>query len=431
MKLALISDMHFGDRAGVLIKEANGKLLPGSEYSKFRKAAGKKNDYLILLGDVLDFAVESYERAYAIGQAFFRLVQKDEIAREIIYVAGNHDADMWHVVENEVNIIYRLNHGKLPREFRRSQPGVLDDRAKASHRGFSLPFVTPDRPGTRPRYAGLFMDNITARSRNGKLVGRKLPFNFVYPNLYFVTDSCSILMTHGHYLEAYWSLLGEWAPHIFGKDLVLGGPLNLKEMVGINFPLSQLACSGIGQAGPLTRTLYQIETEVKRGNTENLKKYMDRARSEVLDKNLHLSKRNPLRWLVGGILWFGETLALASASNIKESRYDEEFFTRADVQRRFRSFYNQSLLQIEEINGKSGYRIPPPSAMICGHTHWPISWAGKDGTSLRTSAGEKIPVFNAGGWLKPASSGGTGTVHLAEVFRYETGRGFWSTPIRW
>ncbi len=46
-------------------------------------------------------------------------------------------------------------------------------------------------------YGGLFLDHITEEPSH---------FIFAYPNLYLVTDEGTILMTHGQYLDGYWSI---------------------------------------------------------------------------------------------------------------------------------------------------------------------------------------------------------------------------------
>ena len=57
MRLVVISDTHFGDPMGTLIVENNGSYKPGEKFEQFSKAAGKNNDYLVLLGDIFDFSL--------------------------------------------------------------------------------------------------------------------------------------------------------------------------------------------------------------------------------------------------------------------------------------------------------------------------------------------------------------------------------------
>jgi predicted phosphodiesterase len=57
------------------------------------RAIGKV-DYLVLLGDIVDFSVASYREAYRQARCFFRRLQDDGLAEEIVYVPGNHDFDV-------------------------------------------------------------------------------------------------------------------------------------------------------------------------------------------------------------------------------------------------------------------------------------------------------------------------------------------------
>ncbi len=99
MKLAIISDTHLGDPMSTMVKPTdNGGWEICDNYDQFTAKAGKENDYLILLGDILDFSVAGYQKAYEAAKVFFEKIQEDKIANEIIYVPGNHDADLWHIV---------------------------------------------------------------------------------------------------------------------------------------------------------------------------------------------------------------------------------------------------------------------------------------------------------------------------------------------
>ena len=57
MRFAVVSDLHLGDRMCSLVERTNaGNLKKGSKYKQFKDAVGKDNDYLILLGDILEGA---------------------------------------------------------------------------------------------------------------------------------------------------------------------------------------------------------------------------------------------------------------------------------------------------------------------------------------------------------------------------------------
>ena len=108
-------------------------------------------------------------------------------------------------------------------------------------------------------------------------MGERTLFNFAYPNLYLVTTAGeTVLLTHGHYFEAYWTLLGEWAMRIAGEDLPLehSGEVSIRELVGLNFPLHQLACSGVGQARPLTALARRLQLDLIGGDTARVDRYL-------------------------------------------------------------------------------------------------------------------------------------------------------------
>lgn len=427
MRLAIISDTHFGDPMGTLIvRNKKGKLVVGPKYNAFKDAAGQDNDYLVLLGDIFDFSIVSYQETYEAARVFFLQIKRDRVAKEIIFVLGNHDADLWHTVEHEVNIIYQIKKGKPPRPFRLSLPGIIDNRKDSSHPGFTLPGVTVHARPDTPKYAGLFLDQITEPEEG------QTYFNFAYPNIYLITPNESVLMTHGQYLEKYWAWAGELGMTIAQEDLKVGGSLNVKEMVGINFPLSQLACSGIGQAEPLTKVVRQVQRDVKDGNLKRVKKYLDRLNKEIDQLTWYPWYRQYLEWLTDTVLDTVKRMVIDVVGEIEETRYSEEFIHKKDVQDRFWNFYNSSLIEINQLNQKYDFNIPAPWYMIFGHTHRPIAWGAEDApktSPINPTEMKPITLFNTGGWLRRLNEKGEEEFCGAEVFTYETDKGFSSVSV--
>lgn len=227
MKIAIISDTHFGDPMCTLIDhhhpfDQKCNPRPGPKFKAFREKAEECNDYLVLLGDIFDFSLVNYAKAYKVAKVFFRLVKQYNIAKSIIYVPGNHDFDMWHTVEHQIRIIRQVREGGEPERFRWSAPGFIEGR-KGRETGFLLPGIIDEiiDPTTPPGkgHEKMYLNYITGDNEKG---GEETNFYFAYPNLYMVTDTDSIILTHGHYLEAYWSMLGEWAVRIGRKGLGIG-----------------------------------------------------------------------------------------------------------------------------------------------------------------------------------------------------------------
>lgn len=427
MRIAVVSDTHFGDPLCTLVSSGSRDPSPriGPAYEPLARAIGKV-DYLVLLGDIVDFSVASYREAYRQARCFFRRLQDDGLAEELIYVPGNHDFDVWYTVEHQVNVINRLQQGQLPRAFKRSVPGLIDDRRATAK--FLLPDVVPhrDREDPEAHYGNLFFDDIT-REGSDDGTRERLTFNFAYPNLYLVTDEGeSLLLTHGHYFEAFWSVAAEWTGLLALDDLELDsdGEMSLREVVGINLPLHQLACTGIGQARPLAELARAIQREVVAGRFERVRKYFDRLESLVRsDRSMSWTRRKlaalAVRWV--------ERKLLSVVERLEHTRYSREFLRRPRVRERFRQYYRYSLAELDRLRSRYGLDIPPPAHVVFGHTHQPIPWAAEELADVVD--GHPVHFSNTGGWILKDDGSSLDFVG-AEVLVYETGRGVSSVSIR-
>jgi len=429
MRLAIISDIHLGDsQSAVAFRGQDGKHISiGAKYgellSAVRAQSGERPlDYLVLLGDIFDFSVASYADAYEVGKSFFQRLRDDEIANEIIYVPGNHDFDLWSTVEYQVNVTSRFGRGKLPRRFRMSVPGIIDDRADAIEGRFVLRGVSPRVQAREPgqRYGGLFLDDITSPPT---------PFNFAFPNVYLLTNAESVLLTHGQYLEPYWSVMGRWAQYLFdgALDLKSGGLIDLEEMVALNFPLSQLGCSVLGQAGPLTEIVQKLEHEIKQKDLGNVAGYLDRAGDEI-----RKGVKGVLRWVFPIAYRLVKKEVLRRLAQMEDTRYSTKFAEDPRVRRMLADFYASTAYEISQLKEKYGVDIPLPTSMIMGHTHQPIPWQSPRAPTIRLPQlpGDKpFSLYNTGGWLYRREADGQLSFCGAEVFFYESGKGISSKAI--
>jgi UDP-2,3-diacylglucosamine pyrophosphatase LpxH len=428
MRIAITSDIHLGDPSSTLaFLDDTGTIGPGSRYKEFveaiRNELGTDIDYLIFAGDVLDFSVTNYNVTYAVGESFFRQLKQDHVAREIIYIPGNHDFDIWHSIEYQVNVINKFARNKLPTSFRMSVPGVIDTRKGSKHPGLSLIGVSPRHIMHKPRYAGLFLDNIT---------NPPTPFNFAYPNLYLITEEDSILITHGQYLEQYWSMLGRWAMNIAYDDLNCGDALTMEQMVAFNFPLCQLSCSGIGQAGNLTNLVLQLEHDIKAQNFDRLDKFFSRIDAnidKILEKDRRIRLLEPLEDKLFGFL--RKTLE-HSLAQMGTTRYSEQFIYKTEVQKRFLEFYTASIREIEQIRNNEHYDIPVPEKVIFGHTHQPIPWGIPNAPTIQPPQlpdNRNLVLYNTGGWLQKKDKTGGSHFCGASIFIYDPKKGIRSVSI--
>lgn len=422
MKFAITSDIHLGDPMCTLIDHQT--LNKGDKYESFLRATGINNDYLILLGDILDFSITPYCETYQVAKAFFKYIKDDGIAKYIIYVPGNHDFDIWHTVEHQVNTIYQLRKGRSARRFSFSVPGVLDLRSGSRNKKLQLISQSDSIQLSEDPRERMFLNGIT---KNDDGSGDETQFYFAYPNIYLITDNDSVLITHGHYLETFWSLAGEWEMKIAREDLKLGDEVDLKEMVALNFPLCQLSCSGVGQAGPLTKLVRTVQREIKDQKLERVERYLDNLDDEI-DKLISYRRWDPREWGSDLLSNHIKKFILDKLKKIKDTRYSEEFIHKKDVLDRFRRFFEASTVEIHQLNERNNTDIPLPNKVIFGHTHQPIAWGADNAPWATVAGGSPVKLYNTGGWLRHVK-GDKQVFCGAEVFTYNDDKGIVSHTI--
>ena len=424
MKISIVSDIHLGDEQCALVNNKTHQLT--ENYEKFKECVGQGNDFLVLAGDILDFSVSRYQDTYECARTFFRKIIEDDLAHQFIYLPGNHDANIWHTIEHETNIINKMEPGKNVRKFRHSVPAVLDDRQPKDYDKFYLYRVTPQPEGASAKYGGLYLD---------KLIDSASVFNVAHPNLYLVSDDGACTMvTHGHYFQQYWALTGWLAMAVAKEDLAIGA-LEPHEIVGMNFPLVQLACTGVGQSGPLNPIINRVQKDVKSGELNLIRKYI-RNLKKIIDDNWKFEHfDNWLRFLnikeklSDKLLDFCEECLLKKIEELSKqesvtARNNNRFEFQQDVQKRMGTFYQASLVELDDINNDEHCmltNLPPPNALVFGHTHIPKPWENKqklETLPVEFTGGRIVRLMNCGGWLKDEKEIFRG----ANVFKYETGR---------
>jgi UDP-2,3-diacylglucosamine pyrophosphatase LpxH len=384
MKIGFLSDIHFGDPSCRLV-EKNEKTdtyqLAGTYQTlkdRIEKFTGESPlDYLVLNGDILDFSVNSFEESCKAASPFFKAIKQDDLAKQIVYIPGNHDKYVWDAVEWEVSVIRRLKLHAEPEPFKKTQPCLIDH----SQGRMVLPGVRPIK-GTRDEYGTLFLEGLFEKDNALHII-------LVYPNLYIKTSSDIYLITHGHMLETAWVVLSEL---LSGEPELVKTP-GVAQLEEYNIPLTSMICTGVGQAGRVSDLFRTIQQEAKRGK-------ITRLRSLLGNMIPRFGKVRELSWpaelLISILLRALRKAAVYIAKGVKDSRYDIAFFTRESVRRRFKTFYAASCAQAE-----NEHKLAPPNKMILGHTHEPFS--EKDPMEIKDLPeikGRKAFLYNTGGWLR-------------------------------
>jgi UDP-2,3-diacylglucosamine pyrophosphatase LpxH len=413
MRLAIASDLHLGDTTGRLVRQVGDGWEPGPAYPQFREFAGADNDYLVLLGDIFDLSVSDFDGAYGAAEAFFRAVHRDGVARQVIYVPGNHDFSVWNLLSQEINVIKQVEDDD-PIKTRMAKPGVLLEAPAPGQRELTLADANPD-PVTG-RYGGLFLDHLATDGDNG--AGVPLTFNVAFPNLYFVpAEGPPVLMTHGHFFERYWSLVGEFALAVAGPDLKVERPgrLDIEEWCRVNCPLNELASASLGQTGPLVDVIHRVQKEVNHGRTPHTRRYVRRTAGFL---RAELGGGPLTRLLIGFALKLLERFAIRKLTRRTSARgHGSRFFRQPDVQARIAQYLDACRFEMASLPVLAGR--PAPQTLLCGHTHHAIGPDAAERVPL--AGGASIRVLNAGAWLPPDDARDP---FPGAVFRYRSGEGF-------
>ena len=378
MKIGVISDTHLGNPGSGLM---DGEDLTGT-YEELRLAirafSGKKPlDFLVLNGDIMDFSASPIEESLIAARPFFRGIYRDKLARQLIYIPGNHDKRIWNAVEWETNVIGKLNRHENPRAARRTQPGIIDTRAGT----IKLPGVSRV-PGKR-RFGGLFLEGLFEE-------GSILPILVTYPNLYVKTPEDLIMITHGHMMDLAWVLASE----LLG-DVVKEGKLSMVELEEFNAPFNSFMCTGVGYGGDMSELFYRIKKEARQGRSKELKRAMN-GLIPVLDRMIPLGL---FEFLDNALLQGLKMLAVFIANNrIRDPRYNKGYFADPERKKRFSRFFAAACREAALLG------LAPPGKMIYGHTHEiipaavPVPFEG-----LEELKGEDLLMYNTGGWLSDGS----------------------------
>ena len=394
MKIAIISDTHFGDSNSVLINCAqntnNTYNINKNYYGKLKAAIGDELDVLVLLGDIFDFSVTSPNKALEIGRIFLNQLCKDYAKNKkikVVYVPGNHDFGIWQNIEYEVNVIQKIRKGELPREFKGSVPGVIDLRKDESSI-IDLPTVNRKQG---EKLGEIYLDGLV----------KNMTFIVAYPNVYLQTENESFLLTHGQYLEPTWSIVGDILFNALFKELnIRDNILDIEQIVKLNLPISQLTSSSLGQAGKLTPLVQSIEHDAKEGKTKLIKRILDKL-DMYYDKILSPAS--------GPSTWYREIRDEIITTKIKDgiiegieefehTRYNEQFISDPKVRKRFENYFYSSKKEIHDLNHKYNTNISEPNYFLFGHTHYPDGI--NDNTILTHNlSGKIVTILNTGGLI--------------------------------
>ncbi len=404
LRIVVLSDLHLGSDDSVLGLAAARRFgKPHSEYldevlfSKLSRLVNPVQDgtkrMLVLAGDTLDFSLQSYASAFSDGQSFFKSLSERGLFDEIVLIAGNHDHNIWQMVQQEVRVIGQLRKGRIPKPFEHTRGALLDLEAGE----LVIPGVTD---GPAARSDSFFIQGLFGDTQDRPKLWVVYPNLFIQPAVGDAEEATPILVTHGHFFSLPWILLTS----IFPRNLGVHRRCTLEQLEQLNSPLTEMAWTALGQAGNLSEAASRIITAMAKGDAEPARKVIDEL-GDYLDYDVwKAGPWNPKEWatdaLVGaieGVLLYLIERGLASSG---EHKANETFLDDEDNQMRIETYLALSRDQYGDMlrSCDRGWRAGAPRTVVFGHTHLVIEPPrGLPGRLPGTT------FINTGGFMKDVS----------------------------
>lgn len=386
--IAVLSDTHLGDGSSRLV---NGQGQFDSELPAYRKlkdgisafTGGKPLKYLVLCGDIMDFAINSIDQAISIARPFFKRLAADQLTENIVYVPGNHDKQVWDGLQWDTSVIGNLSEYRNPCPFARTQNAKINAAGEISLSG-----VSGEKAG---ELGNMFLKGLfERRDDNPRII-------LAYPNLYVERNGATVVMTHGHMFETAWVLLSDLLQGVAG----IPDKPDLKQLEEWNVPLTAMICTGVGSGGSVSKLFYQIQREVYEKKTGTL--------STVLDKVLpRLKNEFDVSCWIRALLpdWVLKKAILSEASKAESPRKSGGYFDDPLKASHFEAFMRAADKEIQALG------LPASKTILFGHTHSPY---GSKNPYVSKRFPEKT-FYNTGGWLKESEA----AVFLMDESRLES-----------
>ncbi len=377
MKVVILSDLHLGsndgllgfiaaERAGVSHREHLKSVL----LNKLKDATAPRSldvkCVLVLAGDTLDFSLQQYSCSFEEGQSFFSTLASEDLFDEIVFIAGNHDHNVWQMVQKETAVIDRLRKGEIPREFAHIRGALIDLEAGE----LVIPNVTnvPEASDS---------DSFFIQGIFGKEALKRPKFWVVYPNLFIqppISTSAKaepILVTHGHFFSLPWVLLTS----VFPQNLQINNNFTLEQLEQINSPLTEMAWTALGQAGVLTDVARNIYSSTAKGETEVLQRVIEEFGSYLDETVCNSGWWNPREWATDFVIelikLFLFRLAEKGIESGKEHKDNPTFIDNKDNQKRIEYYLELSNAQYKNLLKLCRPQWKPEmlQKIVFGHTH--------------------------------------------------------------
>ncbi len=417
-----LSDVHIGENEGgvsgvggdsyvkledgVFVRKEFQTLLTKLK-NLYKVNKTNKIQYLILMGDQWDLAVQPMPYSFNLSFGFFNHIGLEDYFKQIIFIPGNHDHHLWRMFQTQKCVVDPLKNIQSQRKRRQksnrkdevfSYPQVLAGYLDLTA---STPTLTV-RDNNDPDAGKSFISGLTDTSN--------LPVTTVYPNLYVIYECGgkkeAMLLTHGHLFDPGWNIVTDILKPSFAEMGIKN--MNLKILEMLNSPVTEFWNYSTAMMGKydMIETIYdsllnkiypKLIPDLINDLFDYLKKEVGGITFDVLD----------WKWVKELIDKKVKDMILGAVGT--DARYDQKF-----IENNADRVKNYMVMSLPYINRQS---VTGFSRLIFGHTHVPLfGWQ----TDL---LGNKLEIYNTGGWVHidktdyplPLAIAGNGNISAIDI----------------
>ncbi len=377
IEFVVLSDLHLGAENSLLTNLKIGgyqtdTLHPSPVMIKLveclREVLKQNNSSskpkLVLNGDLMELALTSMNDASMAFQRFIELTMPEDESmmmfdKEIIFLAGNHDHNIWE--SSRYSHFIKLLGGM--------KPGEKIEQLVHVTKMFEVPPMTSE-----------LLTSLVQMYPHMKERGVNIKTAYpAFAHLHNQKDKC-VIFSHGHFIESMYSIMTSLDEMLFPDR---PRPTSLNDIETQNFAWIDFFWSTMGRSGIVGRDI-QLLYDKMQDNTQ-VERIID-----TFAKSIAMKKKNCIiRWLEYKVL--KEVMQLTIVKQASKEKDQEGILTSDCLSglKRYMEVYIRNQLEFE-LNSN----IPSDITFLFGHTHKPflqfMDFIGFNG---------KVKVINSGGWV--------------------------------
>lgn len=371
----VLSDLHLGADSSLLTQLGPDGLSPAPsevlldlvECLRELSMAAHRRPVLILLGDILEFALAPDAVASMAFQQFMELVMApgSELFSDVWYVPGNHDHHLWEGAREAQYAAY----------ISRRPPGQPLERPWHATR---MLLKADPEPVASP-----WLSALLARARGVQ----DSSITTVYPNLALHHGERCVVLHHGHFIERAYTLLTMLNTAAFGVE----APAHVGDLEADNFAWIDFMWSALGRSGAAGASVHHAYDQLR--DPADREALIDRVSAGI---SVAWENKWPVPLVEDAMQKLIVKTALSELAELADTMGRRAYYGgHADPSQA----HTDGVLRYVEtyVCEQIGREIPSePTQLtfIFGHTHHPMS-----GRLASSALEEDLRVYNTGGWV--------------------------------